>query len=57
MSAQPSGRTYKVLMLGLAAVKVGRGYPFGVAVGVFAGGREALFGEFVVGAAAKGEGR
>ena len=37
---------------GLAVVEVWWWDPFGVAVGVFAGG-PALFGEFVVGAAAK----
>ena len=39
---------------GLSVVEVRRWDPFGVAVGVFAGG-PALVGEFVVGAAAKSQ--
>ena len=40
---------------GLAVIQVRWGYPFGVAVGVFAGGESALFDESVVGSAGQGE--
>jgi len=36
---------------GLAVIQVRRGYPFGVAVGVFAGGESAFLDESVVGSA------
>ncbi len=40
--------------VGLAAISVGRGNPFGIAVGVFAGA-PAWVGQFVVGAAGEGQ--